>query len=217
VQLAVADSRSVMQATTEEMTQVRTRVQAISAGILALADRMQAIEEVLRFMAEIASETHLLALNATIEAAGAGPYGTRFSIIAGQVQELATQANAASEQITTLVEDIRGAMQQTVSIGQAGVAEVDQGVEMVQDLERVHTRIEGLVSQTRDLAFAISVATQQQRDGSKQIAQTVSTLAETAHTSEAESRQALATATNLNTVAQYLREAAAQFHLEGRP
>ncbi len=213
VQTAVADSRRVVQATTAEMIHVRDRVQALSAGIVALAERTQAIENVLQFMGEIAGETHLLALNAAIEAAGAGPYGVRFTVIAGQVQELATQANAASEQISLLVDDIRGAMEQTVTIGNAGVTEVERGMETVRDLERVHTQIEALVARTRELAYEISAATQQQRDGSRAVAHTVSTLAETSQENEAQSRRTVAAATNLTAVAQYLRDAADQFRL----
>ena len=213
VQTAVSDSRRVVQATTDEMIHVRDRVQAISAGILALADRTHAIENVLEFMGQIAGETHLLALNAAIEAAGAGPYGVRFTVIAGEVQELATQANSASEQIIRLVDDIRTAMEQAVSIGNAGVAEVDRGMETVCDLERVHTRIEQLVGRTRDLAYEISTATQQQRDGSRAVADTVSALAQTSRENEDQSRRTVTSATNLTAVAQYLRDAADQFRL----
>jgi methyl-accepting chemotaxis protein len=214
VQEAVADSRRVVMATTHEMNQVRERVGAVSTQIGALAGRTRAIESVLDLMSDVASETHLLALNATIEAAGAGPYGTRFSVIAGQVQELATQANDASDQIRTLIDGVRNAMEETVAIGHAGVAEVDRGVTMVGDLERVHIQIEDLVSRTMDLAYGISLATQQQRDGSNQVVSTVSQLATVAQENQAQSSRTVTSATNLNAVAEYLREAAEQFRLD---
>jgi methyl-accepting chemotaxis protein len=101
-----------------------------------------------------------------------------------------------------------------VAIGHAGVAEVDRGVTMVGDLERVHIQIEDLVSRTMDLAYGISLATQQQRDGSNQVVSTVSQLATVAQENQAQSSRTVTSAANLNAVAEYLREAAEQFRLD---
>ncbi|HMA35101.1 MAG TPA: methyl-accepting chemotaxis protein [Chloroflexia bacterium] len=211
---AVADSRRVVQATTHEMGQLRQRVRAISEQIGTLADHALTIESVVSLIGEVASETHLLALNAAIEAAGAGPYGTRFSVIANQVQDLATQANTASEQIRLLIDNVRNAMGETVLISNEGVAEVDRGVLMVGDLERVHLQIESLVNRTMLLATHISQATQQQRDGSSQATTAVGQLALVARENQTQSQRTVDSAANLTAVAEYLREAAGQFRLD---
>jgi methyl-accepting chemotaxis protein len=214
IHLAVADSRRVVEATTGEMTLVRQRVQAVSAQIQALEGHTQAIESIVGLMGEIATETHLLALNAAIEAAGAGEFGTRFAIIAGQVRDLASQANNASDQIRTLIENVQQAVEMTVNLSDAGVAEVDRGVSLVGDLEQVHQQIEGLVRRTIAMTTEIAQATHQQRDGSQQVTQTMGQLLAVAQENAAQSRDTIESVSSLSAVAEYLQRAADQFHLD---
>lgn len=64
----------------------------------------------------IAGQTKLLALNATIEAARAGDYGRGFGVVAGEVKNLATQAEINSKQLRTVaikeIKDQTGNLQQ---------------------------------------------------------------------------------------------------------
>ena len=60
------------------------------------------IQKVVDLISSIAGQTHLLALNATIEAARAGEAGLGFTVVAGEVKELAAQTSTATDNVTAL-------------------------------------------------------------------------------------------------------------------
>lgn len=68
-----------------------------------LRERLVEIDKVVDFIAGVAEQTNLLALNATIEAARAGEVGRGFAVVAGEVKELATETDSATDNIRASV------------------------------------------------------------------------------------------------------------------
>ena len=64
------------------------------------------IEEFADVINKIAGKTNMLSLNASIEAARAGEHGKGFSVVAGQVGELAAQSTKSSKDITDTVKQV---------------------------------------------------------------------------------------------------------------
>ena len=69
----------------------------------------EAAEEILKAAAlinEVANRTNLLSLNASIEAARAGEAGRGFSVVAQQIQELASKSRAAADNIGQITREL---------------------------------------------------------------------------------------------------------------
>lgn len=108
--LAVSSSIEEMSITVGEVAKKTSEASKISGDakhtVNATADifhelgkNAKLIGEVIESITNIASQTNLLALNASIEAAGAGAAGKGFTVVAGEVKELARQAQESSLQI----------------------------------------------------------------------------------------------------------------------
>ncbi|MEO5365610.1 MAG: bacteriohemerythrin [Magnetococcus sp. WYHC-3] len=72
-----------------------------------LAHAATEINQVVEVINSIAEQTNMLALNASIEAAGAGEKGRGFSVVAGEVKELARQTADSTRMIGGKVEQIQ--------------------------------------------------------------------------------------------------------------
>lgn len=146
-------------------TQVQNTIDLISSQTLQTNSSAQKIQEATIIITSIAEETSLLSLNASIEAARAGDAGRGFSVVAEQIQHLATQSNNAIDSIEQIISNLLDASQQTVhtmkqvtdivenqnkniSIAESTISEVRQEIEA--SLQSMDT----LVAKTEELNHA---------------------------------------------------------------
>jgi methyl-accepting chemotaxis protein len=98
-------------ASTRMIEQAVEQTSGSDQQVRALAAAAEKIGEVVSLINNIAGQTNLLALNATIEAARAGDAGKGFAVVASEVKALASQTAKATEDITSQVQAIQLATQ----------------------------------------------------------------------------------------------------------
>lgn len=91
-----------------------TEIEATMARLRELDEASQQIGKVVDLITSIAEQTNLLALNATIEAARAGESGRGFSVVAGEVKELAKQSGSATDEIRQNISRVQTEIVQAV-------------------------------------------------------------------------------------------------------
>ena|GEM_PF-949701 len=213
----VARSSDKARAITGQAVEQATR---INRQVMELGRAAREIGKVTETIAAISAQTNLLALNATIEAARAGVAGKGFTVVAGEIKELAQQTAAATEGIREKIENIQASTQETV-----GDIEKISGI--IQDVsEMISSTVEAIGQQsavTRAIATNITQASHGIHEVNDNVAQT-SRVSETiaheiteanrsAETIVASSAQVLSSSEELARLAEQLKAMAGRFRL----
>ncbi len=160
-----------------------------------LAVRAGAINGFVGEINGIAAQTNLLALNATIEAARAGAAGVGFSVVAGEVKQLASATSRTTDKIAALI------------------ASVEHGVDTAaNDLGKASAAVSRVAIATADIRTAM----QGQRDAATRIERSVREAAAGAKTIEERIGDVAAAANTAGTLSAEVREAAARLSEHAR-
>nr|WP_237416937.1 methyl-accepting chemotaxis protein [Halobacillus halophilus] len=96
-----------------------------SGTIRKLSHSSKEITEITSAIAAITDRTKMLAINAAIEAARAGEHGKGFSVVAGEVQNLAQQSEKAAGQIFSIVDTIQSSIQEADEQAEVGIERME--------------------------------------------------------------------------------------------
>jgi methyl-accepting chemotaxis protein len=142
-------------------------MESIKATVLEAADRIRELGQrsdqigrIVAVISDIARQTDLLALNAAIEAARAGEHGSGFAVVADEVRKLAERSAAATKDIAGLIAGIRETSEVTVKAMDAGVTEVEKGVEFTAEVTRAFQAIAEMVAGTNNAVSQVVAQTQ---------------------------------------------------------
>jgi methyl-accepting chemotaxis protein len=153
------DGRALAEEMYDDARDVKTAIEESTATVAELDAQMEEIAEITGLISDIAEQTNILALNASIEAARAGDGGDAsgdgFSVVAGEVKQLAEETRDSAGDIQQRIEQTQ---QQTSTV-------VDQ-VEDASDL--MEKEIEA-VAEVLDTFESVEENAQRADDGIQEI------------------------------------------------
>ena len=205
------DGRGVMSAVMTSISGLAHDVQGATTAILDLERNSADIGRVLDVIRAIAEQTNLLALNAAIEAARAGEQGRGFAVVADEVRTLAQRTGQSTEEIHNMIDGLQTAIRRVSSSMEQSRQRAMATAETAHEAEAALAAIGNAVDESRRLNAEIAGATDEQRNVTGAVQQTVmkihNHMIETAAAAEASFR----TADQLRTLATRMNDTLSLF------
>lgn len=167
----------------------------MAASAAQLKQYSNKIESVAQLMKGIASQTNLLALNASIEAARAGQHGSGFAVVASEVRKLAGESEQSSQHVAELVAEITRQTSVLSAHMSASTAEVESGLDVVQEAGRSFTSIHFGIETINERLHEVSAASEQLSASSEEVSASVEDMEQISRQSSS-SIQEVSTATD---------------------
>jgi methyl-accepting chemotaxis protein len=167
-----------LQATLANLDAVRAAVSTTVRQVSALGTRSDELVQVVEAVRDLSEQSKLMALNARLEAARSGEKG--FAVVASEMGRLADESSASAEHIGVALEQLHGAVGETVRLSEGSSQQVDQALEQIQKsgqrLQEIATIAGSAGTGAREIATAIG----QQDAGIRTILTVLGELAEQA-------------------------------------
>ena len=148
VKSAVSSGQNLASKTATSMDEINTEVNAINDAITVID--------------QIAFQTNILSLNAAVEAATAGEAGKGFAVVAAEVRNLASRSAEAAKEIKDLVEN--------------ATSKANDGKKISDDMIKGYEELNTHISQTISIIGDVSAASKEQMTGIEQINDAVTML-----------------------------------------
>jgi methyl-accepting chemotaxis protein len=101
------DSREAARGVWRRLQECIKSYDATNNAIEALQDKIRRIEKIVDTIENVSIQTNMLAVNGFVEAATAGEHGRGFSVVAGDIRNLASESAENADKIKDLVRDIQ--------------------------------------------------------------------------------------------------------------
>jgi methyl-accepting chemotaxis protein len=124
-----AKGMTAVRETMETMYDIQNSFEHLQGSVSRLEEKSQAIDEILKVIGDVAERTSLLSLNAAIIAAQAGEQGKAFSVVSGEVSNLADRTHRSTREIATLILAVQKETETSVAAVNDGSEKVEQGVQ----------------------------------------------------------------------------------------
>ena len=155
----VLEVDSIMTQTSNHISNANLEMDKLCLAMNDITNTSKETSKIIKTIDEIAFQTNLLALNAAVEAARAGEAGAGFAVVAEEVRNLAMRAAEAASTSSELLDDT--------------VAKVSKGAVLTEDTNKIFSEVSHSGEKTLVLLNNVSVASQEQAVGVKQLSQAV--------------------------------------------
>src|SRR5204862_971450 len=170
-----------MEKATDGLNRTNQAIQSSAEIINILGHRADDIGKIIEVIDDLAEQTNLLALNAAIEAARAGEHGLGFAVVADEVRKLAEKSAQSTREISDLIQSIQKEARKAVENMEKSRSIVNDGLSQGTDLNMALKKISNVVTEVYKFAQEIGAATNEQSNGSSQIARATTRLNEITH------------------------------------
>jgi NO-binding membrane sensor protein with MHYT domain/methyl-accepting chemotaxis protein len=188
-----------LESTAELVNSAVLEAEDTNVEIARLAEVVQSIDEVVRFIQNIARQTNLLALNATIEAARAGAAGRGFSVVAAEVKALSVQTAKATDDVAKQIGAIQNSATQSVQA-------VGKITTRMQEIGGYASQAAACVRQQDGTTLDMSANAATAADGAKTVLSVLQGVSQDARDTSTSARTVLAASGRVQTSAAKLQE-----------
>lgn len=144
------------------MEEIRSTVEKTANIVRRLGDRSEEVGKILNVIDEITEQTTLLALNAAILASQAGEHGKGFSVVAGEIKDLAERTSFSTQEIATVINEVQNEVSEAVLAMEEGVRSVEEGFKLAGSSGEALKKIVQSAEMSSEMTSAIEKATEQQ-------------------------------------------------------
>ncbi|MBU3990138.1 MAG: methyl-accepting chemotaxis protein [Gammaproteobacteria bacterium] len=196
-----------------ELDMAETSVREMSDIAREFVTSASAITGMTREVRDIADQTNLLALNAAIEAARAGEQGRGFAVVADEVRKLAEKSAKTASEIDKVTRGLEQQAGKVESSLESGLTSLGTSQEHLEIVAITLGEINQTVSQTSDGMGRINVAVAGQTEASAEISTNIERIVSMASSCGVTVSDAVASAQQLETLADELEMAVQRFRL----
>ncbi|WP_319528886.1 methyl-accepting chemotaxis protein [uncultured Cohaesibacter sp.] len=175
---SVSQGLEAMQSVLTAMTNIAETSQQTEASLTELMQASHQIGEFLAVIENISNQTNLLALNATIEAARAGEAGKGFAVVAAEVKELAAHSNKAAEDISDRIQSLDKGIRTIQNSITGSLEAIKEGQSSLQGTNELIEHVGEQVVEVSERMQEVSDILHQQTDASREIAGSISGVAD---------------------------------------
>ncbi|MGM0482075.1 MAG: methyl-accepting chemotaxis protein [Pseudomonadota bacterium] len=166
-------SAVIVREAVNNIDQLTTELQKAGGQARLLQEGSDKIGNILGVIVSIAEQTNLLALNAAIEAARAGEAGRGFAVVADEVRTLATRTQQSTDEISSIVDSIQGAIGDVTQI----ISNVETHSSVTNEgalkAEQAISQIQEAVANISSMNVQIASATDEQSRVTQQVSENI--------------------------------------------
>ncbi|MFB9325393.1 methyl-accepting chemotaxis protein [Paenibacillus aurantiacus] len=164
-----------------QMQGIKNVIQSLSGIVDGLNERSREIGQIAEQITSFSNQTNILSLNASIEAARAGEHGRGFTVVAGEIRNLAAASLQSASTINELVAATQGEVSNATGVMTKTLAEVEQGSKLLANVTESFTQIRGSIQSIASQIHDNSAITEQMSASSEQVS---ATMEQSAHTAQ---------------------------------